>query len=87
MEKQKQIGFHLSAFGTPQGIRPLASGAVARSDVSPTRHSTRALRIPQKNLLKQNKNRQAFAYLFLARRKGFEPLTYWFVASYSIQLS
>ncbi len=23
----------------------------------------------------------------LARRKGFEPLTYWFVASYSIQLS
>ena len=25
--------------------------------------------------------------LFLVRRKGFEPPTYWFVASYSIQLS
>ena len=24
---------------------------------------------------------------FMVRRKGFEPPTYWFVASYSIQLS
>ena len=24
---------------------------------------------------------------FLVRRKGLEPLTYWFVASHSIQLS
>ena len=25
--------------------------------------------------------------IFLARQKGFEPPTYWFVASHSIQLS
>ncbi len=28
-----------------------------------------------------------FCMGFLMRRKGFEPPTYWFVASYSIQLS
>ena len=33
-------------------------------------------------------NREAFAsLLFLVRRKGLEPPTYWFVASHSIQLS
>ncbi len=34
-----------------------------------------------------NKKRLDFSSRFLARRKGLEPLTYWFVASHSIQLS
>ena len=36
-------------------------------------------RITKKHLQKQ--------MLFLARRKGFEPPTFWFVAKHSIQLS
>ena len=35
----------------------------------------------------KTKKRQIFLPLFLARLKGFEPLTLWFVAKYSIQLS
>ena len=30
---------------------------------------------------------QCFCGFFVARLKGLEPLTYWFVASHSIQLS
>ena len=33
------------------------------------------------------KNTTAIAVVSVARRKGLEPLTYWFVASHSIQLS
>ena len=35
----------------------------------------------------QNKKADTFVSAFLARRKGFEPLTFWSVARRSIQLS
>ena len=35
----------------------------------------------------KNKKESAKSQLLLARCKGLEPLTYWFVASHSIQLS
>ena len=37
----------------------------------------------------KNKNHvnKLFAWFLLVRCKGLEPLTYWFVASHSIQLS
>lgn len=38
--------------------------------------------------LKTKKPRKQFVYVvFMVRCKGLEPLTYWFVASHSIQLS
>ena len=35
----------------------------------------------------KGEKKKASADAFLARCKGLEPLTYWFVASHSIQLS
>ena len=37
--------------------------------------------------MKKKKAPERFCVRELARQKGLEPLTYWFVASYSIQLS
>ena len=37
--------------------------------------------------LKKQKPRRKFYVVFMVRCKGLEPLTYWFVASHSIQLS
>ena len=41
------------------------------------------------NLISREKKKapEHFRVRELARQKGLEPLTYWFVASYSIQLS
>ncbi len=36
---------------------------------------------------KDNKKSNSYELDFLARRKGFEPPTFWFVAKHSIQLS
>ena len=47
----------------------------------------RGVRVPYIRCNKKRRKTTNVIFLLLARRKGLEPLTYWFVASHSIQLS
>ena len=76
------------AYGLPSSIHGLSHGLkIAR----PLSIFAQPLAGPPFRVLffrRTNKKQEAKASCFLlVRRKGLEPLTYWFVASHSIQLS
>ena len=68
--------------GTPSICKKLRllSGPILKTDAKPGRSE-------KTNKKKEPAKTQCFCGFSVARLKGLEPLTYWFVASHSIQLS
>ncbi len=74
-------------FGALEGTRLSHCGARSGSALNVARTFIHSLAASSPFCFMPIKNTTARVVFFMARWKGLEPLTYWFVASYSIQLS